>query len=141
MVNCCTLPCGTPGTTVNSGARTYTGPIRKLPSTVAGGFAPGAASVGLLAASLAIGVLFSAARTSASAFAPAATNAGVPNAVGGRVGAGGRPAAKTDTARTQLMPAGMKTSRIESKGLIMDERKRDLSPRLRQEQKCHTPRP
>src|ERR1700730_17903080 len=40
MVNCNTLPCGTPSTTLRSGADLYSGPITKLPSTSSGGFSP-----------------------------------------------------------------------------------------------------
>src|ERR1700730_14170247 len=40
MVNCFTFPCGTPSTTLRSGARLYSGPITKLPSTSSGGFSP-----------------------------------------------------------------------------------------------------
>src|SRR5882762_7890781 len=40
MVNCFTFPCGTPSTTLRSGAGLYSGPITKLPSTSSGGFSP-----------------------------------------------------------------------------------------------------
>src|ERR1700682_6795462 len=40
MVNCITLPWGTPSTTLRSGAGLYSGPITKLPSTSSGGFSP-----------------------------------------------------------------------------------------------------
>src|SRR5579864_2977637 len=38
--NCSTFPCGTPSTTLRSGAGTYSGPITKLPFTSSGGFSP-----------------------------------------------------------------------------------------------------
>src|SRR5438067_54375 len=40
MTNCSTFPCGTPLTALRSGAGTYSGPIKKLPSTSSGGFSP-----------------------------------------------------------------------------------------------------
>src|SRR5580704_2709691 len=40
MVNCFTFPCGTPSTTLRSGAGVYSGPITKLPSASSGGFSP-----------------------------------------------------------------------------------------------------
>src|ERR1043166_8315849 len=58
--------------------------MRKFPSTVKGGLAPGAASVGFEAASLGPGGFLSAALALASASGPAATRAGVPGLVGGR---------------------------------------------------------
>src|SRR5579859_4654714 len=85
MVNCSTFPCGTSGFSVNSGAFTYVGPMRKFPSTFGGGFAPGVASMGLAAASPAEGAFLSAAWASASALLPAGIRAGVPEFVGNRV--------------------------------------------------------
>src|SRR5215471_13769288 len=40
IVNCCTFPCGTPSTTLRSGAVTYFGPITKLSYASSGGFSP-----------------------------------------------------------------------------------------------------
>jgi len=45
MLNSCTVPCGTPTCSVNSGARVCVGPRIKLPSTVGGGSAPSGSSV------------------------------------------------------------------------------------------------
>src|SRR5436190_19291225 len=45
MVNCFTVPCGTPSTTLRSGAGLYSGPMTKLPSTSSGGFSPVFSSV------------------------------------------------------------------------------------------------
>src|SRR3954451_15981084 len=58
--------------------------MRKLPSTFSGGFAPGVACVGLLAASLGEGDFFNAALASSSALGPAGIKAGVPGSVGSR---------------------------------------------------------
>src|ERR1051325_1864856 len=40
MVNCFTFPCGTPSTTLRSGAVLYSGPITKLSYASSGGFSP-----------------------------------------------------------------------------------------------------
>src|SRR5262245_32694788 len=40
MSNCRTFPCGTPSTTLRSGAGTYFGPMTKLPYASSGGFSP-----------------------------------------------------------------------------------------------------
>src|ERR1700743_2774809 len=88
MLNCSTRPAGTPSTTFDSGEGTYCGPMRKLPSIFAGGLAPAGASVGLEAASASDGARFAAAFARSSAPGPATTRAGVPGAVGGRVGGG-----------------------------------------------------
>src|SRR6516164_4276119 len=40
ITNCCTFPCGNPFTTLRSGARTYFGPMTKLPYESSGGFSP-----------------------------------------------------------------------------------------------------